>query len=102
MKKKLFIIFFALLSMITFAQDRYKYRQEIQSTNDKILLIENMVKNEFGEPSSPGIWTSNNSDFGLMIRTKGNSFSISAWQISDNPEIKIRVERLMNKVKSIL
>ncbi len=102
MKTKLLILFLCLFSIVGFSQEKYKYREDIQSTDDKVKKVEALVQQEFGTPSSPGIWISNNSDYGLMIRTKGNTFSISAWQISDKSDIKAKVERLMAKVKPAL
>lgn len=102
MKNKLLILFLSLFSVIGFSQEKYKYREDIQSTADKVQSVESIVKEEFGNPSSPGIWTSDNADYGLMVRTKGNTFSISAWQISNKSDIKARVERLMAKIKPSL
>jgi hypothetical protein len=102
MKTKLLILFLSIFSIAGFSQEKYKYREEIQSTDDKVKKIEVLIQQEFGGPSSPGIWTSNSSDYGLMIRTKGNTFTISAWQISDQSDIKEKVDRLMSKIRSAL
>ncbi|MDR2121949.1 MAG: hypothetical protein LBP34_02385 [Flavobacteriaceae bacterium] len=102
MKTKLLILFLTLFSVVGFSQEKYKYREEIQSTSDKIEKVEALVRQEFGAPSSPGIWTSDNPDYGIMIRVKGNTFTINAWQISDQSDIKTKVERLMSKVKPAL
>lgn len=96
------LVIMTFSSIFGYSQEKYKYREEILSTNEKVQKVEALIKQEFGSASSPGIWTSNNPDYGLMIRTKGNTFTISAWQISDNTDIKARVEKLMSKVKSEL
>ncbi|CVK16568.1 hypothetical protein Ga0061079_10869 [Apibacter mensalis] len=104
MNAKILILYvtMSLSSLLCFSQEKFKYREEIQSTNEKVHKVETLVQQEFGLPSSPGIWTSTNPDYGLMIRTKGNTFTISAWQISDNIDIKAKIEKLMLKVKSEL
>lgn len=102
MKKLLFILLFGLISFFGFSQEKYNYTEEIKSTTAKIKQAENLVKQEFGEPSSPRIWTSKDSKYGLMIRTKGDTFYIRAWQVSNDSDIKTRVEKLMDKVKNTL
>ncbi|MCT6869368.1 hypothetical protein [Apibacter sp.] len=102
MNAKILILLLSLSSLLSFAQEKFKYREEIQSTDEKVQKVEALVQKEFGVPSSPGIWTSTNSDYGLMIRTKGNTFTISAWQISDKTDIKAKIENFMSKVKSEL
>lgn len=87
--------------MMCFGQ-KYNFTQEITSTNEKVQQVEKIVEQEFGSPSSPGIWTSKSSDYGLMIRTKSNTFYIRAWEINPNSDIKARVDKLMADIKPIL
>ncbi|MDR3273410.1 MAG: hypothetical protein LBT29_08025 [Flavobacteriaceae bacterium] len=102
MRTKILTLLLTLFSVITFAQQKYDYREEIKSTATNVEKAGAIVKQEFGTPSSPGIWTSQSSDYGLMIRTKGDTFSIRVWQISENSDIQARVEKLMVKVKTVL
>lgn len=103
MKTKFLILFLTIFSIFGFSQENmYKYSNEIQSSAEKIQKIEALVQQEFGGPSSPGIWTSKSGDYGLMIRTKDNTFTIRAWQISPDSDIKTKIEKLMTKVKSQL
>jgi len=91
-----------LFSVMAFAQQKFNYREEIKSTAANIQKAETIVQQEFGAPSSPGIWTSQSADYGLMIRIKDSTFSIRAWQISENSDIQPRVEKLMTKLKTVL
>lgn len=100
MKTKLLILFLTIFSVFGIAQENmYKYSNEIQSTPEKIEKVESLIQQTFGEPSSPGIWTSKSADYGLIIRTKGNTFTIRAWQISPNSDIKSKIESLMAQVE---